>query len=39
MTTHSNGAEPDGGWAYNEVPQQEFTEELSTILTDLAEVI
>jgi len=38
MTTPSNGTD-DGGWAYNEVPREEFAEELAAILTDLAELI
>jgi hypothetical protein len=38
MTAHTNGAE-DGGWAYDEVPREEFYEELSAILVDLAELI
>ena len=29
MTIHTNGASDSGGWGYNEVPREEFDEELA----------
>jgi hypothetical protein len=38
LSNSSNGAS-DGGWAYNEVPREEFYEALGEVLIDLAEVL
>lgn len=43
MTIHTNGTNgsgpDDGGWAYNEVPRDEFYDELGGLLTQMAELV
>jgi hypothetical protein len=39
MSIHTNGVSDSGGWGYHEVPREEFYEELSAVLTEMAELI